>query len=79
MNGGVTANKGLFSLQQVLLEDEVWTTELTKAVWKNIKKSPSWKQLVDLNGRLESVESRLGRIENKLDSLLVGDNGGGKP
>lgn len=68
---------GNFSLKEVLAENPEWAAELSRKVWRDVKSSPKWAQLLDVNNRLEVVEARLGKIESCLQEILVKLNHGG--
>jgi len=66
-----------FSLEDVLKESPDWINAISDNIWnKRIKSSISWKQLVNLNERVGSLESNLAKMDSKLDLILI--NGGSK-
>lgn len=68
--------KGYFSLQEILAGNEDWEKALAKRVWdKHIKSSPLWGKFCNVNDRMEKIESRLGKIENRLDDIVICLNG----
>lgn len=75
MNG--TCNNKRFSLEEVLADESEFTTFLAERTWHKVKSNPSWKQFVNANCRLETVENQLQRINAKLDDIAVKLNKGG--
>ena len=73
----VKVNK-VFSISEVLQDHPDFTKELTATIWSNIKKSPNYKQLVNLNNRLENVEFSISKLNDKIDILLINGNGAKK-
>ena len=63
-----------FTLEQVLRNDEAWVDALSRHVWERIRSAPILKQVKDIHERLENVERKLGRVDDKLDVLLQQQN-----
>ena len=67
-----------FSLEEVLQDSSEFTDFLAKKAWFKIKSSPSWKQFVNANNRLEDIENKLNSLDRKLDEVLITLNNGGR-
>lgn len=70
-----------FSLEQVLSEDSAWLKSISQKIWDNhIKASPNWRRLCDLNERVSGLESKISKMDSKLDLILqeIHLNGGRK-
>jgi len=66
-----------YSLKQILEDDPEWLKAVSTQIWGRIRSSPSWKQVVDLNGRLIALEGKVEKANSKLDELLIFANNGG--
>jgi hypothetical protein len=63
--------KETFSLEDVLSNSEEWEKAIAKRVWqKHIKSNPLWGKACNLNERMESLEAKLSRMDDKLDMVL---------
>lgn len=63
--------KETFSLEEVLSNSEAWERAIARRVWqKHIKSDPLWGKACNLNDRMESVEAKLSRMDDKLNLIL---------
>ena len=77
MVGNVEVNKR-FSLEEILSNSEEWEKAIATRVWqKHVKSNPLWGKACNLNERMERVESKLVKIDNKLSEILIVINGRG--
>ena len=65
-----------FTLEQILQNDEEWLNAISESTWARIRKNSRWKQLKDLNNRLERFEKRFTNIERQLNEVLITLNNG---
>ncbi len=69
MNGTCLNNK--FTLAEVLQDSSEFTDFLSKKAWFKIKSSPNWKQFINANNRLEKIETKLSKLDDKLNKLII--------
>jgi hypothetical protein len=73
----LTSENKRFSLTEVLNDDSDFIEFLSQRAWHKIKSSPSWRQFLNANNRLENLEQQLAKISAKLDGIAISLNRGG--